>query len=33
MKLNKEIEPETIKELFPDDEELYNKIKEKNEKN
>ena len=32
MKLNKEIEPETIKELFPDDEELYNKIKEKKEK-
>ena len=28
MKQNKEIEPETIKQLFPDDEELYNKIKE-----
>ena len=32
MKLNKEIEPETIKELFPEDEELYNKIKEMKEK-
>ena len=32
MKQNKEIEPETIKELFPDDEELYNKIKEMKEK-
>ena len=29
---NKEIDPETIKELFPDDEELYNKIKEMKEK-
>ena len=28
MKQNKEIEPETVKQLFPDDEELYNKIKE-----
>ena len=28
MKQNKEIEPETIKELFPEDQELYNKIKE-----
>ena len=28
MKQNKEIEAETIKELFPEDEELYNKIKE-----
>ena len=27
MKQNKEIEPEVIKELFPDDEELYIKIK------
>ena len=26
MKQNKEIEPETIKELFPEDQELYNKI-------
>ena len=32
MKQNKEIEPETIKELFPEDEELYNKIKEMKEK-
>ena len=32
MKLNKEIEPETIKELFPEDQELYNKIKEMKEK-
>ena len=32
MKQNKEIEPETIKELFPEDQELYNKIKEMKEK-
>ena len=32
IKQNKEIEPETIKQLFPDDEELYNKIKEMKEK-
>ena len=32
MKQHKEIEAETIKELFPDDEELYNKIKEMKEK-
>ena len=32
IKQNKEIEPETIKELFPEDEELYNKIKEMKEK-
>ena len=32
MKQNKEIEAETIKELFPEDEELYNKIKEMKEK-
>ena len=28
MKQNKEIDPETIKEIFPDDIELYNKVKE-----
>ena len=28
MKQNKEIDPQTIKEVFPDDEELYNKVKE-----
>ena len=32
MKQNREIEPQTIKELFPDDQELYNKIKEMKEK-
>ena len=26
MKQNKEIDPQTIKEVFPDDEELYNKV-------
>ena len=26
MKQNKEIDPKTIKEVFPDDEELYNKV-------
>ena len=28
MKQNKEIDPQTIKEVFPDDEELYNKFTE-----
>ena len=28
MQQNKEIEPETIKEMFPDDEELYKKVQE-----
>ena len=28
LKQNKEIDPQTIKEVFPDDEELYNKITE-----
>ena len=32
VKQNKEIEPETIKELFPDDDELYQKIKQMKEK-
>ena len=32
VKQNKEIEPETIKELFPDDEELYQKIKQMKER-
>ena len=32
IKQNKEIEPETIKELFPEDEELYNRVKEMKEK-
>ena len=32
VKQNKEIDEETIKQLFPDDEELYNKIKEMREK-
>ena len=32
IKQNKEIEAETVKELFPDDEELYQKIKEMKEK-
>ena len=27
MRQNKEITPETIKEMFPDDEELYEKVK------
>ena len=26
LKQNKEIDPQTIKEVFPDDEELYNKV-------
>ena len=32
VKQNKEIEAETIKELFPDDDELYQKIKQMKEK-
>ena len=32
MKQNKEIQPETIKEMFPDDEDLYEKVKELKEK-
>ena len=32
VKLNKEIEPKTIKELFPEDDELYQKIKQMKEK-
>ena len=28
LKQNKEIDPQTIKEVFPDDEELYNKFTE-----
>ena len=32
VKQNKEIEPKTIKELFPEDEELYQKIKQMKEK-
>ena len=28
MKQNKEIEPKTIKEMFPEDEELYKKVEE-----
>ena len=28
MKQNKEIDPKAIKEVFPDDEELYNKVTE-----
>ena len=28
MQQNKEIEPETIKKMFPDDEELYKKVEE-----
>ena len=32
VKQNKEIEAETIKELFPEDEELYKKIKQMKEK-
>ena len=27
MKQNKEIQPDTIKEMFPDDEDLYEKVK------
>ena len=32
MRQNKDITPETIKEIFPDDEELYEKVKELKEK-
>ena len=32
MKQNKEIQPDTIKEMFPDDEDLYEKVKECKEK-